>query len=71
MAGFTPKMYAWRRPLWPVTAIIVVAEVVIGLLIVNGADPVMGTVAVAITIAWLVLGQSIGPRLRADVKPET
>ncbi|MEQ4565525.1 hypothetical protein [Paenarthrobacter sp. CAP02] len=71
MASFTPKMYAWRRPLWPVTTIIIIADVVIGFLITKGTDPAIGTAAAAITIVWLVLGQSIGPKLRNAPKTET
>lgn len=60
------RMYSWRWPLWPVTLAILVACVVSGVCIYNGiVDPAVGTVASAVTIVWLVLGQFIGPRLEA------
>ncbi|MCT9868397.1 hypothetical protein [Paenarthrobacter aurescens] len=62
------RMYAWRRPLWPVTFVIVMADIVVWLLLINsvtGGDPTLGNVAFVVTIGWLVLGQSIGPKLRA------
>ncbi|MCD4851963.1 hypothetical protein LN996_14175 [Arthrobacter sp. AK01] len=62
------RMYAWRRPLWPVTLAIVVADIVVWFLLINGVtggDPALGNVAFVVTIGWLVLGQSIGPKLRA------
>jgi hypothetical protein len=71
MNSFTPKMYAWRWPLWPVTAALCLACLAIGIFIMNdGAEPAIGTVVVVVTIIWLVLGQYIGPKLRAQSKPE-
>ncbi|MGR0158820.1 hypothetical protein [Paenarthrobacter nitroguajacolicus] len=62
------RMYAWRRPLWPITLVIVVADLVVWFLLINGVtggDPALGNVAFVVTIVWLVLGQFIGPRLQA------
>lgn len=69
-------MYAWRRPLWPITLAIFVADIVLWLDIngVTGGNLAFGNVALVVTIAWLVLGQFIGPKLQArrvaDEKPE-
>lgn len=63
------RMYAWRRPLWPITLAIVVADLVIWFLLINdvtGGDPTLGNVALVVTIVWLVLGQFIGPKLQAN-----
>lgn len=62
------RLFAWRRPLWPITAAITLADLVIWFLLVNGVtggDPALGNVAFVVTIAWLVLGQFIGPKLEA------
>lgn len=60
-------MYAWRRPLWPITLAILVADIVLWLDIngVTGGNLACGNVALVVTIAWLVLGQFIGPKPQA------
>ncbi|MFK0042295.1 hypothetical protein ACIQTW_20875 [Paenarthrobacter sp. NPDC090517] len=70
------RMYAWRRPLWPITLAILVADFIVWLDIngVTGGNLAFGNVALVATISWLVLGQFIGPKLHAKVtanqKPE-
>ncbi|SEJ81627.1 hypothetical protein SAMN04487917_11530 [Arthrobacter sp. yr096] len=62
------RMHAWRRPLWPVTLAIVVADLVVWFLLINGVtggDLTLGNFAFVVTIAWLVLGEFIGPKLQA------
>lgn len=71
MTRWIPKIRAWRRPLWPITVAIVVADIAIGILILNGTDPVVGTVAVVVTVAWLYVAESIGQRLNARNSPNT
>lgn len=46
-------MYAWRRPLWPITLAILVADIVLWLDInsVTGGNLACDTVALVVTIA--------------------
>ncbi|MDR6436698.1 hypothetical protein J2790_001819 [Paenarthrobacter nicotinovorans] len=54
MTQWKPKIYAGRSPFWPITLAIVLAHIMITFLIINDvADPVVGTLAVVVTFAWL------------------